>query len=311
MPSPSDAVFRWVCPECRGPLERPAPEIMRCPTEGISFGVRDGVFSFLTRDRFERYRRFLEEYTTVRVDEKRGVADAETYRALPFVDLTARHRVEWRIRSASYRGLMHHVVGPLADARGRLAVADLGAGNGWMSRRLALDGHAVAAFDILTDAADGLGAAALSEIPFDAVQAEFDRLPLADEGLDLVVFNGAVHYSTNYRRTLRESLRVLRPGGVVAIIDSPLYHAAGSGENMVDERRAGFRERYGFASDSIPCRGFISFGELDELARDLGLTWRTQRPFYGLRWALRPLWSKLRGRREPATFLVLWAQKRD
>ena len=309
MPIPSDSPFAWVCPECRGPLEQTTPETVRCPSEGIEFGHRDGVLSLLTGTRFERYRQFIADYRTVRADEGRGVADIETYRALPFADLTGRHRDEWRIRSVSFDALRRRVVEPLARSIGRLAVADLGAGNGWLSRRLALEGHSLAALDILTDSADGLGAARLSEVQFETAQAEFDRLPLADASVDLAVFNGSLHYSTNYARTLGEALRVLRPAGAVAVIDSPFYQCDRSGAKMVEERRHAFVKRYGFASDSIPCRGYLSFPELDTLAEVLGLRWRIHRPFYGLRWALRPLASKLRGHREPATFLVLWAKK--
>lgn len=309
MRSGSGTPFSWVCPECREPLEALDSGALRCRAEGIEFGRRDGVSSLITEDRFDRYRRFLEEYRTVREHEQRVDVDRVTYRALPFEDLTGRHRFEWRIRARSYRCLLHRVVAPLAAARGCLAVADLGAGNGWMSRRLALEGHSVAAVDILTDDGDGLGARCLSEVAFDAVQAEFDRLPLADESVDLVVYNGSLHYSTDYAETLREALRVLRPGGVAAALDTPFYVNPDSGRQMLEERRRCFFERHGFSSDSIPCRGFVTFDDLDALGESFGLDWRMHRPFYGLRWALRPLWATVRRQREPATFLVAWAEK--
>jgi len=299
----------WVCPECRGPLEPQPSGRLHCPRDDIDFGRRDGTLSLITEDRFEHYRRFPEEYRSVRHDEDRGFVDVETYRTLPLVPPDHRHRAEWKIRAISFSHLLARVVRPLAERRGPLAVADLGAGNGWLSRRLAMEDHRVVAVDILTDETDGLGAHGLSEIAFDTVQAEFDRLPLADKSLDLVIFNGALHYSTDYHETLEEALRVLRPGGVVAALDSPFYRDADSGWQMIEERRLAYFSRYGFGSNSIPCRGFLTFDELDELALTLDLSWRIHRPFYGLRWALRPLGAVIRGRREPATFLVLWAEK--
>ena len=119
----SKSPFSWVCPECHGPLEQLSSGGLRCRTERIDFEFRDGVVGFLTEDRYARYRQFLHEYQTVRTDEGRSLADPETYRALPFVDLTGRHRAEWRIRGASYRSLLRHVVEPLATATGPLAVA--------------------------------------------------------------------------------------------------------------------------------------------------------------------------------------------
>jgi SAM-dependent methyltransferase len=178
-----------------------------------------------------------------------------------------------------------------------------------MSRRLALLGHSVAAVDILTDDGDGLGAHRLSEKHFDAVQGEFDRLPLGDACVDLVVFNGAFHYSADPVATLEETLRVLRPGGAVAILDTPLYHDGESGRRMVEERRSAFLERHGFASDSIPSCGYLSFASLEAIGQSVGLCWKVDRPFYGLRWTFRPLWATVRRRREPATFAVVWAHK--
>jgi SAM-dependent methyltransferase len=302
--------FAWVCPECRGPLEPADPDGLRCPAEGHVFSRRDGVLSLLTDERFGHFSRFLEEYRTVRRDEGRGIDSAASYRALPFADLEGRHRTEWRIRAASFDALMRLVVAPMAEAAAEaLTIADLGAGNTWMSRRLALAGHRVVALDLHTDPADGLGARVFSELDFDAVQAEFDRLPIPDGACDLAVFNGAVHYSTDPAATVREALRVVRPGGAVAVLDTPVYRSAGAGREMVAERQAAFRRRFGFASDSIESRGFLTFSEVEELGRVLGLEWLCHRPFFGLRWALRPLWSAVRRRREPATFLVFWARK--
>jgi SAM-dependent methyltransferase len=302
--------FDLVCPECRGALDRPVNGRLRCPSDGHEFPVVDGIPRLITDERFEGYRRFLDEYETVRTAEGRGVADEAGYRALPFADLDGRHRGEWRIRAVSFHAMMELVVAPMAaEATRPLTIADLGAGTTWMSRRLAIPGHRVVAVDLDTDPADGLGARVFSEHDFDAVQAEFDRLPVPDGVCDLAVFNGAVHYSTDPAATLAEALRVLRPGGAVVILDTPVYRSEAAGREMVAERQEAFRERFGFASDSVACRGFLTFSELEELAVALGLEWRCHRPFFGWRWALRPVWAKIRRRREPATFLVLWAVK--
>ena len=302
--------FRWVCPECRNPLEPAGGDGLKCPADGFDFGRRDGILSLLTDKRFDHYHRFLEEYRTVRRAEDRGVDESASYRALPFADLQGNHRAEWRIRAASFHAMMELVVAPMADDAGSLTVADLGAGNTWMSRRLALAGHRVVAVDLHTDPTDGLGGRVLSEFDFSAVQAEFDRLPIPDGVCDLAIFNGAIHYSTNPATTIAEALRVLRPGGAVIILDTPVYRSAAAGEEMVAERQEAFVQRFGFASDSIECRGFLTFDDLEDFGRVLDLDWRCHRPYYGLRWGLRPLLAAIRGRRAPATFLVVWAHTR-
>ena len=302
--------FDFVCPECRGPLESAGKGKQRCPAENHVFSRRDGVLSLITDERFEHYLRFLEEYRTVRQDEGRGVDESASYRALPFADLEGRHRAEWRIRAASFDAMMRLVVAPMAKETDQaLTIADLGAGNTWMSRRLALPGHHVLAVDLHTDPTDGLGARVFSEFNFSAVQAEFDRLPIPDGVCDLAIFNGAIHYSTDPTATVAEALRVLKPGGAAVILDTPVYRSADAGRDMVADRHEAFRRRFGFASDSIECRGFLTFADLDGLGRALDLEWLCHRPYFGLRWALRPWWSAIRRRREPAAFLVTWARK--
>ena len=108
-------------------------------------------------------------------------------------------------------------------------MADLGAGNGWLANRLALAGHTVAAVDLNVDPADGLGACRHYANRFETAQADFDALPFGDTSLDLVVFNGSLHYSTDYAATLGEALRTLRPGGTLAVLDSPVYTDPASG----------------------------------------------------------------------------------
>jgi hypothetical protein len=74
---------------------------------------------------------------------------------------------------------------------------------------------------------------------------------------------------------------------------------------MVREREAAFQRAYGFPSNALASEGYLSEARLAALATALGLRWRRIAPFYGWRWALRPLLARLRGRREPARFLVL------
>jgi hypothetical protein len=124
----------------------------------------------------------------------------------------------------------------------------------------------------------------------------------------MVIFNASLHYSENYEETLIEALRVLSSNGKIIVMDSPVYHNAESGEQMVAERKSAFLSRYSFASDSLKSEGYLTYKRMDELGRALGVSWRHIRPFYGVRWAVRPLWAHLRGRREPAEF-GLWVGK--
>jgi SAM-dependent methyltransferase len=164
--------------------------------------------------------------------------------------------------------------------------------------------------DLLDNHWDGLGAAprffAYLKTPFAVVQAEMDRIPFANGQFDLVIFNASFHYSTDYPQTTREALRLLRPGGSVVILDTPYYTDESSGAAMVREREAEFERKYGFRSNSIPSSEFVSGNTLDCLARDCGIRWKVLKPWYGWHWALRPWEARLRRRREPSKFYILW-----
>jgi hypothetical protein len=92
------------------------------------------------------------------------------------------------------------------------------------------------------------------------------------------------------------------------ILDSPFYTTDGNGQQMVKERKAAFKKKFGFASDSIPSLEYLTAGTLRELAQRFGLSWVVEEPWYGLDWALRPLKARMLGRREPSKFFIVWAE---
>ncbi len=294
--------MKFVCPLCKGELTLEAPDQLRCEKDALVFRQVDGVWIFLLPERESHYARFITDYETVRRFEGRFSVDAAYYRALPFQDLSGKFSADWKIRAASFRALKKVIPA-------NSTVLDLGAGNGWLSNQLALSGHAMYAVDLLINADDGLGAWKNYESTFTPVQAEFINLPIPDSSVDAVIFNASLHYAENYEQTLAESLRVLRPDGILVIMDSPVYQAAESGQRMVAERKQQFLSRYGFASDAIQSEGFLTYDRMQALAQRLGVHWQHIVPFYGVYWALKPLLARLRGRREPAQF-GLWLGKR-
>jgi SAM-dependent methyltransferase len=252
--------------------------------------------------------RFLDDYVKIRHAEGRGSSDPAYYLALPYLDLTFRLQHQWSMRATSWRYLERRVLPPIErQFRRSLRIADLGAGNCWLSYRLALRGHRPMAVDILTDPLDGLAAGRhyQRQIPFPRINAEFDDLPFASGSLDLAIYNAAIHYSTDYHRTLSEMRRCLAPGGYFLIVDSPVYRRREHGEKMREERHRQFQSIYGYASDSLASIEFFDEAMLAGLARALGITWRIYRPWYGWQWALRPWKARWKGARAPSRFWIL------
>lgn len=302
--------FLFACPVCGSPLRDENPAQLCCPTDGSVYRKVDGIWHCLPDQQRSNFQQFIQEYEHIRMAEGRGMDTPAYYRALPFQDLTGRFKSDWQIRSRSFQTLIREIVLPAEKRIQRpLQILDLGAGNGWLSYRLAQRAHHVAAVDLLTNPRDGLGSWVHYDAAFTPVQADFDHLPFQHNQIDLVIYNASLHYSTQYENTLSVSWRLLKPGGVLVILDSPLYHSANSGVQMVREREAQFLKTYGFSSNGLQSENFLTYDRLANLAVSLGINWRLIRPFYNLRWEFLPWKARLRGHREPARFALIVASK--
>ncbi len=324
-------------PATRAPLlSIPAELSLQCPQCGVYLGrLRDdefppeflysclacrfqmlndeGIWRALPPARLARFARFMHEYQAVREAEGRGSERAEYYFALPYHDLSGHNAAQWAIRARTYRHI-ETILLPALEARKprSMAILDLGAGNGWMSYRLAQRQHRPVAVDLIASERDGLAAAIHFQLGmrtlFPRFQAELDRLPFTDSQFDLAIFNASFHYSEDYAETLGEAIRCLRPGGTVMIADTAWYSCEQSGQQMLAERREAFTLRYGFPSDSIASLEFLTDARLSALADQFGLRWQVHTPSYGLSWAMRPFVARLKGKREPSHFRIYLAE---
>ncbi|HVZ40456.1 MAG TPA: class I SAM-dependent methyltransferase [Candidatus Kapabacteria bacterium] len=121
----------------------------------------------------------------------------------------------------------------LAELRGDEMVLDVGCGHGLMligaARRLG-SGHAVG-IDIWSniDQASNSAAATMANVRAEGVEdrvelrtADMRELPFPDDAFDVVLSSWAIHNlnaAEERERALREIVRVLKPGGRVAIVD--------------------------------------------------------------------------------------------
>jgi SAM-dependent methyltransferase len=255
--------------------------------------------------------RFREEYGAHRATEGRAHSPAEMH-TLPFLE-SGPVAKQWAVRARSYVAFVSRVANPVARTLDRpLRLLDLGAGNGWLSWRIARAGGECVAVDIRDDAIDGLGAAAAylgdSSARFDRVVASFDALPIESGQFDVVVFNASLHYALDLTAVLREARRCVIDGGRLVILDSPFYAHDADGAAMVREKHGGAAEQFGARAEALMALPFVEYLTRERLAsasRGLGLDWRRHRVRYPLWYEVRPLLARLRGRRMPSRF-DLW-----
>ena len=120
--------------------------------------VNNGIVNALPPDRAAHFARFIRDYEHIRAAEGRWSQKDDFYLSLPYKDISGRNSKQWKIRARSFDYLMRHVLNRNLQLDGR-RILDLGAGNCWMSYRLALAGYRPFAVDLLTNDHDGLGAA--------------------------------------------------------------------------------------------------------------------------------------------------------
>ena len=303
---------KFACPECRKALPvngangADSAGGVVCSHCGTTFTRANGVYRFLSAERAEAAEPFQRQYRLVREREGYRLASPDYYLRLPAVSSDDPHAAEWRIRRESFAHLQRHA---LAErSRGSIKVLDLGAGSGWLSHRLAADGHCPVAVDRLDDEADGLGACRHYPVPFAAVQADFDALPFESSQFDLVVFDGSLHYASDPAATLTEATRMLTPGGAIAVMDSPMFASDCDGQAMVAEQLHRMEIEHGIPKAVQPGRGFLTFDMLEAAGRRLGLRARFFQSRGPLAWRLGRQVARITLRRAPAAFGVWVAQ---
>jgi len=169
-----------------------------------------------------------------------------------------------------------------------------------MTRYLDRWGFDAIAMDLNTSELDGLraGQKFIDEgAKFLRVRAGMQRLPFAAGRFRLLATNASVHYADDFRAALSEFERVLTPGGMIVIIDTPFYEKSNDGEAMMDQRVESFRREYGIAESLARRSSYMTFNGLAELASATGLRCTARRVWPGWRRRTEEIRGRLLGRR--------------
>jgi SAM-dependent methyltransferase len=212
-----------MCPLCGS---APAPGLSKCPGCGRSNAARGGGLDLLDDDARVAADRFGAQYTALR--RKEGWIGLDDGREDPEAGEPRlwRGRLESAARAAG-------VLAGLGAGVERPVVADIGSGGGWAVRYL--PDADVIAIDLLDDQGrpDVL-----------QVRGDMRRLPLRHGAIDAALYIASLHYAPA-GEVIHEAARVLRPGGLVIAVDSPMYRD-GRAQALAQTRSAAYYAEAGF-----------------------------------------------------------------
>ena len=262
--------WQWASPVDHCPLERRDDELVSCDG-GQRFALRDGIWDLVAPEHREAVTEWATAYGKVRAAEGRTAVGAEYYQSLPWTDVSGRFADQWKIRAASFDRLV-----ALLNSWGPPgALVDVGAGNCWAAARLSQRGWTGLCVDVNVDGHDGLGARHHHGTDLVAARAQMSALPLESASIDVVLFNAALHYAQDTAAAVAEAIRVLRPGGLVVVVDSPLYSDQTAGDSMVIEQERGLAA-LGCEVPATLGAGYLLESELAAWPESCGGIWHDQ-----------------------------------
>ena len=291
--------WAWASPVDGAPLRLDGDRLVSADARQ-RFSRCDGVWQLLAPDRVAEVQEWASAYGAIRSSEGRRSHDDAYYRSLPWTDTTGRFAEQWAVRAASFERLL-----AMLDEGAPGRVVDAGAGNAWASARLAERGWDCLAIDVNTDADDGLGARTRHGTAMTAAMAEIEAIPLADESADVVLINAALHYAKDPGGALIEAARVVRPGGRVFAIDSPVFENHLAGEQMVREQHEALAAEHG-TPPPMAGKGFVTSDDLLRLGDRARMRWEN---LADRRSRLRSFVGRRRAGREIAQFSFIVGRK--
>ena len=236
------------CPYCQAGLRpvRDNAAAIQCLACGRQFSLAGGIPRLVRHEDAARLERLSQEYRQARLDEGFGSLGRDQVLALPYGRPPGYPPLYWQVRRQSFCALMG-VLAREGLAPGAGPVADLGAGIGWLSYRLAELGYRVAAIDASLDETFGLG---MARATFSSlanllpVQGDLEHPPLHAGQFGAVVLNASLHYAQDLEGAVYRAAQALRPGGRLFILDTPIAREPEPGTGRGD-RHLGLRELEG------------------------------------------------------------------
>lgn len=172
------------------------------------------------------------------------------------------------IRTQAERAAWDRILGLVLEGRRAIEALDAGCGTGFLAFELAERGHKVTGIDFapaMIAEARRKAATRAAAIRFEEADAE--QLPFASKSFDLVISRHLLWTLPHPEAAIDEWIRVLRPGGRLAIVDGQFNVGDGRAERQVNPRT----DEYGPIVDQLPFMGGRPRQEIEALLRFHGL----------------------------------------
>ncbi|MGA7862594.1 MAG: class I SAM-dependent methyltransferase [Stellaceae bacterium] len=172
------------------------------------------------------------------------------------------------IRTAAERAAWDRIFALVLDGRSRLDVLDAGCGTGFLTLELASRGHRVTGVDFAPEMlVEARRKAAEQGTAVRFEEADAEQLPFAAWSFDLVVSRHVLWTLPHPEAAIDEWIRVLRPGGRLAVIDGQFDPAFAVHQN----ENARTSNEYAAIGDRLPFLGGRPREEIEALLRAHGL----------------------------------------
>ena len=170
------------------------------------------------------------------------------------------HSIKTAAERAAWDRILDLVLPP-----GPLHALDVGCGTGFLSLELAARGHRVVGVDLAPAMLEAAGRkAAVQGLAARFETADAEQLPYPDKSFDLVISRHVLWTLPHPEAAIADWLRVLRPGGRLAIIDGAQYNDASAPPQRENARTS---PEYAAVGDKLPFYGGRPRREIEALLR--------------------------------------------
>lgn len=228
-----------------------SPFSLQCPN-GHTFAYQDGVLVLLADGFAARLGQFTADLSRARAANDKRLIEPALYPQLPFIKTA--ENWEWRMRQYDLA-----VVQRAINGRSGLKILDVGAWNGWLSYRLALQGHQVTAVDYFIDEYDGLAAKKFYPVQWQAIQLDLGDLSVLETPFDVVILNRCLQFAPDVAEMVAQARARLSVGGILLITGLQLFADAAPKAQQVAAYRQTHHQQFGFELFLKPTKGYLDW----------------------------------------------------